>query len=428
MSQSADESAQRTRWEAAMALLNKSDWVKKLRSSCLFEIYPFHSDLDSPIGLEQLDTLKPEGKSTHLNLSLNRLFERLRGQELAGVLVLTDAIDTREKRDTWAEMSWPTPLYVAELEKPGLPDDKPDMRVDMIDTPRRAIVGWDTAMSVTVAGQGGKGEPFQVQLLKSGKEIDKVAVQLPPEGGSRDVQFKLAHPEVGSETYTVRIPVLPGEVQTNDNELVVVDVWTPRTAYCSSKTCRVLKASTLPARCSPTRISRRWRSSRCCRADPNSKWIAYGDRQGLVFDLTPEQLSLNKLSYWVISTPKHFRPVLPRDPRLCRKGRQPDPARRTEAVGFRRYRKNRTRQVAALHACRRTSGEGRFNVVWTAEGRAIRLANNPTCRPPYRPCSPSSPAPPSLAVRSRWPRPRPIAAITRFWSHASTAKARCWPC
>ena len=125
MSQSNDESAQRTRWEAAMALMNKADWVKKLRASCLLEVYPFHADLDSPVGLEQLGTIKPEGKSTHLNLSLNRLFERLRGQELAGVLVLTDAIDTREKKDTWAEMSWPTPLYVAELEKPGLPTTSP---------------------------------------------------------------------------------------------------------------------------------------------------------------------------------------------------------------------------------------------------------------------------------------------------------------
>ena len=76
MSQSADASAPRTRWESAMALLNEAGWMKKLRASCLLEVYPFHADLDSPVGLDQLGALKPDGKSSHLNLSLNRLFER----------------------------------------------------------------------------------------------------------------------------------------------------------------------------------------------------------------------------------------------------------------------------------------------------------------------------------------------------------------
>ena len=224
MSQSADPAAGRTRWESAMAMLDRP-WAKAIKAKCLLEVYPFNADLDSPLAYEQATSLKPEGKSSHLNLSLNRLFERLRGQNIAGVLVLTDAVDTREKKDTWSETTWPAPLYVAELEKPGLPDDRPDMRVENVDTPRRAIMGWDTSMSVTIAGQGGKGEPFPVVLLKGNKELEKIAVQLPPEGGSRDVQFKLTHPEVATETYTVRIPILAGEVQTNDNEMVVaVDV------------------------------------------------------------------------------------------------------------------------------------------------------------------------------------------------------------
>ncbi|MDR2849446.1 MAG: hypothetical protein LBW77_02750, partial [Verrucomicrobiota bacterium] len=363
-------------------LLKTDEWLKTITSTCMVEVSPFHSDLDPAVGLDQLGALRPEGKSTHLNLSLSRLFDRLRGQELAGVLVLSDAIDTREKKDTWAEYTWPAPLYVAELEKPGIPDDKPDMRVDNVDTPRRAIVGWDTAMAVTVAGQGGKGEPFQVQLLKAGKELDKVAVQLPPEGGSRDVQFKLAHPEVGTETYTVRIPVLPGEVQTNDNEMVVaVDVLdaknrvlfledTPRfeskhfsRALFANKDITPLAFFQLPSRTAPG----------------SKEWIAYGDRQGLSFDFTPEQLSLNKIIVLgdfdaEALSPEHCRTILT----FVEKGGSLILLGGQKLWGDKGIAKTELAKLLPFTRPGAPAVEGKFNVAWTAEGRAHpALANNP---------------------------------------------------
>lgn len=381
MSQSADETAGRTRWESAMALLDRS-WSKAVRSKCMVEVYPFHADLDTPLSFEQIPTLKPEGKSSHLNLSLNRLFERLRGQEIAGVLVLSDAVDTREKKDAWAETSWPAPLYVAQLEKPGLPDDKPDMRVDNVDTPRRAIMGWDTAMSVTIAGQGGKGEPFPVILLKGGKEVEKVAVQLPPEGGNRDVQFKLPHPEVATETYTIRIPLLPGEVQTNDNEMVVaVDVLDAKNrvlfledvprfeskhlarALFANKDITPLAFFQLPSR----------------KVSGSKEWVAYGDRMGLTFDLTPDQLRLNKIIILgdfdsEAISPEHCRTIL----EFVEKGGSLILLGGQKLWGENGISKTELSKLLPFTRAGAPALEGKFNVAWTAEGRAHpALANNP---------------------------------------------------
>jgi uncharacterized membrane protein len=297
MGQTDDPAASRTRWQAAQALL-QTDGVKKLTSRCLTEVYPFNADLESPVSVAQALALKPEGKSSHLNLCLRRLFDRLRGQELVGVLVVTDGIDTREKKDSWSEASWPVPLYVAELEKPGIADNKPDMRVDNVDTPHRAIVGWDTSLTATIAGQGGNGEAFSVVLYKNGKQQEKVAVKLPPEGGSRDVEFKLAHQAIGMETYTVKIPLLPDEVQTNDNEMsVAVDVLDAKN--------RVLFLEDVP-RAESKFLSRAIFANKDItplaffqmpsRTSPGAKeWVAYGDHQGLSFDLTSEQLAQNKI-------------------------------------------------------------------------------------------------------------------------------------
>jgi hypothetical protein len=381
MSQTADEAAGKTRWESAMALLDRS-WAKAVRAKCLVEVYPFHADLDSPVAFEQLAALKPDGKSSHLNLSLNRLFERLRGQEIAGVLVLTDAIDTREKKDTWAEAGWPAPLYVAQLEKPGIPDDKPDMRVDNVDTPRRAIMGWDTAMSVTIAGQGGKGEPFPVVLLKGGKEVEKIAVQLPPEGGSRDVQFKLTHPEVATETYTVRIPLLPGEAQTNDNEMTLaVDVLDAKN--------RVLFLEDVP-RFESKHLSRALFANKDItplaffqlpsRKTPGAKeWVAYGDRQGLTFDLTPDQLRLNKIIILgdfdsEAISPEHCRTIL----EFVEKGGSLILLGGQKLWGENGISKTELSKLLPFTRAGAPALEGKFNVAWTAEGRAHpALANNP---------------------------------------------------
>jgi uncharacterized membrane protein len=381
MSQSADPTAGRTRWEAAKSMLDRS-WSKILRPKCLLEVYPFHADLDTPIPVEQAAALKPDGKSSHLNLSLNRLFERLRGQEIAGVLVLTDGVDTREKKDAWSETSWPAPLYVAQLEKPGLPDDKPDMRVESVDTPRRAIVGWDTAMSVTIAGQGGKGEPFPVVLLKNGKEQEKIAVQLPPEGGSRDVQFKLPHPEVATETYTVRIPLLPQEVQTNDNEMVVaVDVLDAKN--------RVLFLEDAP-RFESKHLSRVLFADKDItplaffqipsRKIPGSKeWVAYGDRQGLTFDLTLDQLRLNKIIILgdfdsEAIAPEHCRTIL----EFVEKGGSLILLGGQKLWGEKGISKTELSKLLPFTRSGAPALEGKFNVAWTAEGRAHpALANNP---------------------------------------------------
>jgi len=381
MSQSADETAGRTRWEAAMAMLDKS-WAKVLRAKCLLEVYPFHADLDTPIAFDQVKTLKPEGKSSHLNLSLTRLFDRLRGQELAGVLVLSDAVDTREKKDTWSEAGWAAPLYVAQLEKPGIADDTPDMRVDNVDTPRRAIVGWDTAMTVTVAGQGGKGEPFPVMLLKADKEVEKIAVQLPPEGGSRDVQFKLPHPEIATEMYTVRIPKLPGEAQTNDNEMVVaVDVLDAKN--------RVLFLEDVP-RFESKHLSRALFANKDITPlaffqMPNRKmsgakeWVAYGDRQGLTFDLTLDQLRLNKIIVLgdfdsEAISPEHCRTIL----EFVEKGGSLILLGGQKLWGEKGISKTELSKLLPFTRAGAPAIEGRFSVAWTAEGRAHpALANNP---------------------------------------------------
>ncbi len=291
MGQNHDAQSSETRWQKAQAFLGLG-WTRTLRARCQLEVYPFATELGTPITLEQAADLAPSGGATLLNASLTRLFERARGQEVAGVLILSDGVDTRERRGTWADAPWPAPLYVAELETPTETDEIPDVRVEALETPRRAVVDWDTTLTATVAGNGIRGESFAVLLLRNGKAVEQATVQLPPDGGSRDLQFTLPHPEIGAEVWTVRIPPLPREAQTNDNELAIaVDVLDAQN--------RVLFLENTP-RFESKHVARELYANRNITPlayfrGPGGVFISYGDKPGRLLDVSAEQLRENKI-------------------------------------------------------------------------------------------------------------------------------------
>ena len=291
MTHNLDRASEEPRWRKAQAFL-EAGWTRRLGARCRIEVYPFATGLGTPLSLNEAARLAPDGQATALNTALGRLFERYRGQEILGVVVLSDGLDTRERRDVWAEGPWPAPLYVAALEDPDETEILPDVRVDAVETPRRAVVNWDTPLTATIAGNGLRGETFPVLLLRNGRLFEQAAIQLPPEGGSRDMQFILPHAEIGTETWTVRVPPLPRETQTNDNEMVVaVEVLdsqnrvlflenTPR--FESKYVVRELFANST---ITPLAFFR----------GPGGAFVAYGGQPGRTFEIETEQLAENKI-------------------------------------------------------------------------------------------------------------------------------------
>lgn len=362
-----------SRREAAWAIL-KSDEMKDVASRCEVDVYPFANDLLSPSALDTIDAVASDGTSTRIRIALTRLFERLRGQQLAGVLLLSDGIDTGEKNDSWSDTPWPAPLYVAKLENVVVTEEKPDVRVDAIDTPRRAVVGWDTRMTVTVAGAGTRGEPFPVFVYKDGKQFEKIAVTLPAEGGSREVQIKLAHDAVAVENYRVFIPTQHGETQTNDNEMAVA-------VEALDAKNRVLFLEDAP-RFEAKHFARALFANRDITplaffqmpsaANPEIKqWMAYGDRQGLSFDFTPEQLRLNKIIVLgdfaaEALAPEHVSALLD----FVERGGSLILLGGTKAWGAAGIARTGLSKLLPFTRSPGAAIQGRFPVAWTAEGLA----------------------------------------------------------
>ena len=208
---------QQTRWKTAQQALAGS-WVTEVEKQCDIEVYPFATELGQPATVAAVQRLaSPTGTATLLREGLRSLADRYRGQPVGGLLLLSDGLDTREARDDWAAASWPCPIYTTRLEPAGIWKAEPDVRVDLIDTPRRVVVGWDSELKAVIEGQS-VGQDVRVQLYENGGLLEEVPTKMPDEGGRREVKFTLRHPMIGIFNYEVRLPPLKGETHTNDNQ------------------------------------------------------------------------------------------------------------------------------------------------------------------------------------------------------------------
>jgi len=206
----------RNRWAAAQEALGM-DWVKAVSAECELDVYPFDVEVRPRVTIAEARAMEPDGSATLLRDALFKLADRYRGQNVAGFVLLSDGVDTREAFDDWASGMWPWPIYTLRLEPPATWEEEPDVRVDAVNTPRRVNVGWSTELKAVVSGQGTKGQAITVQLIENNALRQEIPTQIPAGGGSRQVSFQLEHPEVGVFTYLVCVPPLEGETHTNDN-------------------------------------------------------------------------------------------------------------------------------------------------------------------------------------------------------------------
>ena len=279
------------RWSDAQTVLRQS-WKNMVGVDCDIDAYAFATEVGPRIDLAATDSLVPEGNATLLRESLTKIMDRYRGQNVAGVLLLSDGIDTKEAYDDWANEPWSWPVYTFSMEPVEAWEVEGDLRIDTVKTPRRVTVGWQTELRAVVSGQGTKGQPANVQLFRDSKLIQEIPTQIAAEGGSREVVFQLDHPEVGVFTYSVFVPPLPNETSTNDNSYAVsVQVVDARN--------RVLYVEG-PPRWESKYLTRALKSNAsitplCFVRGPNQRFITYGARGNMTADMTAEQLAFFKI-------------------------------------------------------------------------------------------------------------------------------------
>jgi len=208
------------RWTEAKRVLEQP-WKNIVAAECDIDGYQFATDLSARMDLPALESVEVKGASTVLRASLRKMCDRYKGQNVTGILLLSDAIDTREGNDDWTLEKWPIPIFSVRLEPTASWEVAPNVRIDTVTTPRRVTVGWETELKAVISGEGTKGQPVNVELYKNGALLNQAPTQIPDGGGAREVSFRLDNSTIGVYTYRISVPPLPREIYTNDNEYVV---------------------------------------------------------------------------------------------------------------------------------------------------------------------------------------------------------------
>ncbi len=181
------------------------------------DIYHFGDDL--AIGT-------PDGydlSGTDLEGALDALSERVAGEKLAGVVVLTDGLDRGllrrrfEKEESPAAPSVPGPLTVYQIGKVG---DVLDLAVRSVDSGGYAFIRSPFKISATVDGLGYENRRVTSTLWLDGAPLMTEDVVIGSDGKAV-VSFDVVPEEAGRFTYSVSLPVYEGDAVPANNTLPI---------------------------------------------------------------------------------------------------------------------------------------------------------------------------------------------------------------
>jgi len=188
--------------------------------------------------LEGPDALRHDASVTRIGPGLDLARRELEGVPLSGVVVLSDGGDDGGENLEEALLgvrASGVPVYTVGV---GAERVSPDVQVDRVEMPRRALRGSAVNVSVVLThyGLGGRSVPLVVE--EEGVQVEEREVTLPGDGEPAVVHLPLRLEEAGSRLLRFAVPEQPGESVTENNVrevLVEVEERTEKILYVEGR-------------------------------------------------------------------------------------------------------------------------------------------------------------------------------------------------
>ncbi len=204
------------------------------------EVYAFDEELRVSSAEALTDPGAYAGRGTDVGVALSALTERYLGQDLRGVVLISDGLDRGALRREWRAgqpmglPELPGPLTVYQV---GTGGDLEDLAVDDVVTGGFAFLR--TPFSLTAKLRGAPGQRVPVTLSREGRLVGSREATL-DENGEAQVEFQITPTSVGRFCWEVSVPVAADDAVPGNNVFpVVVRVVRDRT--------RVLQVSGSPS-------------------------------------------------------------------------------------------------------------------------------------------------------------------------------------
>ncbi|HVT79845.1 MAG TPA: CARDB domain-containing protein, partial [Phycisphaerae bacterium] len=205
----------------------KLELTGQLRKHFQLSMFSFDRQLaDIPMQANWIDTLQPRGSATALGDAIERLLVARRGENLAGIVIVTDgASNTGTLLPNAARLARDehVPLYVYGV---GITSPR-DIQASTLLAPELAFIHNELPVAVRVRAQGYASREVKLALRLDGATVATSTLTL-DSGGEQTIPMKFTPEKTGTFTLEAAIDPLPDEVVTDNNttsarQLRVVD-------------------------------------------------------------------------------------------------------------------------------------------------------------------------------------------------------------
>lgn len=166
------------------------------------------------LGTSPADSLTASGSRTNLSAALDAVRSDLDGENLAGVVVVSDGQYNAGRNPLYVAERFPVPIHTVTL---GDTTGARDVQIRRVTTNDLAYVGTELPVRVALRASQAGGEQVTVRLQQNGETLDQETVRLPAGTGEQSVDLSFTPDTPGLQPVTVSVTPLDGEATDRNN-------------------------------------------------------------------------------------------------------------------------------------------------------------------------------------------------------------------
>lgn len=197
-----------SRYQLARQWLSTSPAAAGLREKFEVKVFNVAGQIVDPAKLPN----EPAAEQTDLARAVHAAAGQLRGQSLAGVVLISDGRDTTGRESFLPLQELPAPVYALGFRQSAAAKGTPfDLAVAAAEAPQRVLVHNAVPVKVLISKDAGPAMSVPVQIERAGTPLLTQNVQMPAGASQRMVSLSFTPTEPGDFTLAARVPEQPNE-------------------------------------------------------------------------------------------------------------------------------------------------------------------------------------------------------------------------
>ena len=187
-----------------------------------FDTHLYRFDEQSRQISEQLNPLEITGDLTDIAASIQTVVREWRGQQTAGVVIITDGAHNASTFPLEDVLRLQIPIYPIGI---GAPEPPKDLKIAKIEVNPVVYVEHEVPVHITIQSNGYSGNQVRLSLRRTeeseneGSVVNATSVTL-TDDSAQVVEFNLIPESEGNFQYVASLPTLEGEISSENNRKV----------------------------------------------------------------------------------------------------------------------------------------------------------------------------------------------------------------